>query len=63
MSDGCRHGLIWYLEDDPRLRPDAGRAFENCDAGRGVIHVPTVCLVEIVYLQQRAHPQGHEGPF
>ncbi len=47
------HGLIWYLEDDPRLGPDAGRAFDDCDAGRGVIYVPTICLVEIVYLQEK----------
>ena len=47
------HALIWYLEDSPQLGADAGSAFEACDRGESVIYVPTICLVEIVYLQEK----------
>lgn len=47
------HGLIWYLEDSLRLGPAARRAFDACDRGDIVIYVPTICLVEIVYLQEK----------
>ena len=47
------HALIWYLEDSPRLGPDARSAFEACDRGESVVYVPTICLVEIVYLQEK----------
>jgi PIN domain nuclease of toxin-antitoxin system len=47
------HALIWYLEDSPRLGADARGAFEACDRGESVIYVPTICLVEIVYLQEK----------
>jgi PIN domain nuclease of toxin-antitoxin system len=41
------------LEDDPRLSPNASRVFDDCDAGLGIIYIPTICLVEIVYLQEK----------
>jgi PIN domain nuclease of toxin-antitoxin system len=47
------HSLIWYLEDDPRLGPEADRTFEACDRGELLIYLPTICLVEIVYLQEK----------
>ncbi|MEO6861780.1 MAG: type II toxin-antitoxin system VapC family toxin [Microcoleus sp.] len=47
------HALIWYLEDSPRLGAAANRIFNECDRGEIVIYIPTVCLVEIVYLQER----------
>ncbi len=47
------HSLIWYLEDDPRLGPVANQTFDACDRGELVIHIPTICLVEIVYLQEK----------
>jgi PIN domain nuclease of toxin-antitoxin system len=47
------HGLIWYLEDSLRLGPAARRAFDACDRGDIVIYVPTICLVEIVYLHEK----------
>jgi PIN domain nuclease of toxin-antitoxin system len=47
------HALIWYLEDSPRLGSSARSAFEACDRGEGVVYVPTICLVEIVYLQEK----------
>jgi PIN domain nuclease of toxin-antitoxin system len=47
------HGLIWYLEDDPRLGNAARAMFDACDRGEGVIYVPTICVVEIIYLQEK----------
>ena len=47
------HGLIWYLEDDPRLGPEADQAFSACDRGEVIIYIPTICLVEIIYLQEK----------
>ena len=47
------HALIWYLEDDPRLGANAQHAFDACDAGQIQIYVPTMCVVEIVYLQEK----------
>ena len=47
------HGLIWYLEDSPLLGPEAREAFHACDRGEIVVYIPTICLVEIVYLQDK----------
>jgi PIN domain nuclease of toxin-antitoxin system len=47
------HGLVWYLEDSPHLGPQAQAAFDACDRGECFIYVPTICLVEIVYLQEK----------
>jgi PIN domain nuclease of toxin-antitoxin system len=47
------HGLIWYLQDNHRLGPQALAAFEGCDQGENAIYVPTISLVEIVYLQEK----------
>lgn len=47
------HGLIWYLEDSARLGSDARAVFDACDRGESVIYVPTICLVEIIYLQEK----------
>lgn len=47
------HALIWYLEDSPRLSPAANEIFTQCDRGKIVIYIPTICLVEIIYLQER----------
>jgi len=47
------HGLIWYLEDSPRLGPAAREVFDACDRGEIIVYIPTICLVEIVYLQEK----------
>ena len=47
------HGLVWYLEDKPLLGTQAKAAFDACDRGECVIYIPTICLVEIVYLQEK----------
>jgi PIN domain nuclease of toxin-antitoxin system len=47
------HGLIWYLEDSPRLSSKASNVFDLCGRGEIIIYVPTICLLEIVYLQEK----------
>ena len=47
------HGLIWYLEDSPRLGKAASAAFDACDRGDCIIYVPVICLVEITYLHEK----------
>ena len=47
------HALIWYLENSPRLGSQARAAFDACDQGEIHIYVPTICLVEIVYLMEK----------
>ncbi|RMF34090.1 MAG: PIN domain-containing protein, partial [Chloroflexi bacterium] len=47
------HALIWYLTDDPRLGPAASLAFDACDRRECIVYVPTICLVEILYLQEK----------
>ncbi|MEM7758435.1 MAG: type II toxin-antitoxin system VapC family toxin [Cyanobacteria bacterium P01_A01_bin.40] len=47
------HALIWYLEDSPRLSVAANQLFNRCDRGEIIIYIPTICLVEIIYLQEK----------
>ena len=47
------HALIWYLQDDSRLGPDAKSYYDACDNGQCVVYVPTMCLVEIVFLSEK----------
>jgi PIN domain nuclease of toxin-antitoxin system len=47
------HALIWYLEDSSRLSTVANEVFNKCDKGELLIYIPTICLVEIVYLQEK----------
>lgn len=47
------HALIWYLENSPRFGSQARAAFDACDRGEIRIYVPTICLVEIVYLMEK----------
>ena len=47
------HALIWYLEDSSRLSVAARSAFNACDMGEADVYIPTICLVEIIYLQEK----------
>ncbi|MBI2876704.1 MAG: type II toxin-antitoxin system VapC family toxin [Candidatus Tectomicrobia bacterium] len=47
------HALIWYLQDDARLSPVAGQHFDDCEHDGGRIRVPSICVVEIVYLSEK----------
>lgn len=47
------HALIWYLENSSRLGAEASQAFDACDRGELTIYIPTICLVEVLYLQEK----------
>ncbi|MFQ6101873.1 MAG: type II toxin-antitoxin system VapC family toxin [Anaerolineae bacterium] len=44
------HALLWYLLADARLSTRAKRVFDDAAASGDTIGVPSICLVEIVYL-------------
>ena len=53
------HTLIWYVLNDPRLSPTAKIAMLNTAAAGDSVFVPTISLVEIVYLiEKRRFPQA-----
>jgi PIN domain nuclease of toxin-antitoxin system len=47
------HALIWYLQDDARLSAVALQYLTQCEHGGGRICVPSICLVEILYLSEK----------
>ncbi|MFQ5650820.1 MAG: PIN domain-containing protein [bacterium] len=53
------HSLLWYLLRSKRLSPKAAAIFSEIDEGKGQIHIPTIVLVEIVYLMEKAKIPKH----
>lgn len=47
------HSLIWYLTSDTRLGNGAKEIFSACERSELLVFVPTISLVEIVYLQEK----------
>ena len=47
------HPLLWHISGDPRLSSTAQRVFEDADAGRHQILIPSIVLVEAVYLAEK----------
>jgi len=44
------HALIWHLTGVPRLSTIAAKIFADTDAGLHRIHIPSIVLVEMIYL-------------
>jgi PIN domain nuclease of toxin-antitoxin system len=51
------HGLVWYLEDNPKLGSEADKAFDACDRGEIIISVIS-CEPKICYNQNKAKALG-----
>jgi PIN domain nuclease of toxin-antitoxin system len=47
------HALIWYLLQDPRLSPMALATMQNAAVAGDAVFVPSISLVEIVYLIEK----------
>jgi PIN domain nuclease of toxin-antitoxin system len=52
MSDyvADTHALFWYLTNSPRLGRRASLAFDEADRGLAKIHIPTIVLAELYYM-------------
>ncbi len=53
------HSAIWYFSDSTKLSPDAILAFDSTVANGEAIVLPTIAIVEIIYLinKNRLHSQ------
>jgi PIN domain nuclease of toxin-antitoxin system len=51
------HALVWHAIASPRLTPPAKGCFERADSGGARIRIPTIVLVELVYLSERGRVQ------
>lgn len=47
------HALIWHLQNSPRLSPTVRSILTQVDGGEAVAVVPTIVLVEMVYLAEK----------
>jgi PIN domain nuclease of toxin-antitoxin system len=47
------HSIVWYLSADPRLSPKAADALDSATEAGELIHVPSICLVELTYLVEK----------
>ncbi|CAN5563148.1 type II toxin-antitoxin system VapC family toxin [soil metagenome] len=47
------HALVWYVLDAPELSADARQAMLNAAANGEPVFVPSICLVELVYLIEK----------
>ena len=47
------HVAVWLLTDSGRLSPTARAAIDAAEASGLPLYLPTICLVEMTYLQER----------
>lgn len=47
------HALIWQLVDQRSLSPRARAIFQSADEGKDFVLVPSISIVEMVYLAER----------
>jgi len=53
------HAVVWFLFRSPRLSANASAAFNDASAAGHTVWVPSICLVEIIYLEERNRlPKG-----
>lgn len=52
------HALIWFMQDSKKLGAKASLAFSEAEQGLAYIFVPTICLVELVFLEERGRLPG-----
>ncbi len=51
------HALVWHLTDAPELSSRARTILEDADQGNRAIIVPSIVLVEVVYLVEKGRLQ------
>jgi PIN domain nuclease of toxin-antitoxin system len=47
------HTIVWYLSKDSRLSLAAHGALTTATTGGDLIHIPSICLVELTYLAEK----------
>jgi len=47
------HTIVWYLSKDSRLSSGAHAALTAATTGGDLIHIPSICLVELTYLAEK----------
>lgn len=47
------HSLLWFLTNDSRLGPRAKEIFRRCDRGEVIIIIPSIVLLESLYLCEK----------
>jgi PIN domain nuclease of toxin-antitoxin system len=47
------HTIVWYLSQDFRLSRVAHDALTSATARGELIHIPSICLVELTYLGEK----------
>ncbi len=47
------HALIWHLQSHTNLSPQVRAIFSQTDLGQAVIMLPSIVLVEMVYLAEK----------
>ena len=47
------HALIWHLQSHPNLSPKVQAIFAEADQGQVLIIIPSIVLVEIIYLAEK----------
>ena len=47
------HTVVWYLANDRRLSVKATNNLDSATAGGRVIHVPSICPIELTYLVEK----------
>ena len=44
------HAFLWFLSEDRRLGKEANKAFVSCDNGTDIIVIPTIALMESIFI-------------
>ena len=47
------HGFLWYISEDERLGKKAREAFEKCDSMEDIMLIPSIVLVEAMFLCEK----------
>lgn len=52
------HAFVWHLQSSAQLSEPAAAVFRDADTGKNEILVPSIVLVEFVYLAERGRIQS-----
>jgi PIN domain nuclease of toxin-antitoxin system len=49
------HSLIWHLAQPRKLSAEVRRVFQKADQGQAQILIPSIVLIEVIYIGDRQH--------